>query len=481
MIVTLYTYRVVLKALGIEDYGIYNIVGGIVTMFAAVNLSLSAASQRFITVAIGKNDYEYEKKVFKTAVSLHLILAFFLTIIVEIVGLWLLKSKINIPDGKQTIATIVFHWSVLTLFVNVASVPYNSLIIAHEKMNAFAYLGIIDGILRFVVAFAILYLNQNQLIWYGGLLFACALIQRLLYSVYCVLKFEEAKGYSCVIDKHVFKEMFSFTGWNMLGNYSLVLIGQGTNILLNMFYGVTINAARGVCTQIEHGIMQFVGNFQTALNPQITKSISSSDHSRGINLVEKGSRLSFFLLSVFAVPIIFNCETILSFWLVELPPYVVAFVQLSMIYSLSDTMSKLLTHSLLATGKICFFQISVSITRALSLPLSYMMLRHGQSPLCVLIVNIIVEFICMIERLIILNNYISFPIKKFLINVTIKCWSVFFMVCTINWLMIRVYASSGWVNFILSIVITVVFGFYVGLKESERKYIVLEITNRLKR
>ena len=316
--VSLYTSRVILNALGIEDYGIYNVVGGVVAMFGILSGSLSVAISRFITFELGKGDLDKLKRIFCTSVNIQVILIAIITILMETIGIWFLNNKMVIPEERLAAANWVFQFSVITFALNLLSVPYNAVIIAHEKMSAFAYISIIDVTLKLIVAFIIAYNPFDKLVYYGLLIMICGVINRSIYAIYSKRHFEEAT-YRMIFDKGLMKEMFGFAGWNYFGSSAYVLNTQGVNMLLNTFFGVTVNAARGVAVQVNAAVSHFIDNFMTAVTPQITKSYATNDRDYCFKLVNKGAKYGFFLMLLMSLPIFLETETILNLWLKNPP------------------------------------------------------------------------------------------------------------------------------------------------------------------
>ena len=295
MLVSLYTSRIVLQVLGVEDYGIYNLVGSVVAMFSMLSSTLSSASQRFITYALGGNDSENVRKVFSTCVTLHVVLGIIVVFLLEVLGVWFLNNQLNIPQSRLYVAHWVFQFSILTFFINVISVPYNAVIIAHEKMSAFAYISIIDGLLKLVIAVLLIWITLDKLLLYSILHAIVAISIRFIYLTYCKRHFIETRNISFHVNKHLFKEMFSFSGWNLIGNGSLILRNQGIDIILNLFFGVSVNAAKGISNQVQAAVHQFVGNFTSSINPQLTKSVAQKNYERTRALIIHGPRFAFFI------------------------------------------------------------------------------------------------------------------------------------------------------------------------------------------
>ena len=333
MVVGLYTSRVILRTLGVEDYGIYNVVGGVVAMFSVLSGSLSAAISRFITFELGRNDIEKLKRVFSSAVTIQIGLSLIIVLLAETVGLWFLNNKMVIPESRLVAANWVYQFSIFTFAINLISVPYNAAIIAHEKMSAFAYISILEVIGKLIVAFTIAIAPIDKLVYYGLLIMLIAVIIRMVYGHYCKRHFVECT-YRFVIDKSLLQQMFGFAGWNFIGASSAVLRDQGGNVVINLFCGPTVNAAQGIAMQVSNAIQGFVSNFMTALKPQITKSYAVGDHSYMRSLIFQGARLSFYILLILSLPVIINAQYILSLWLGTIPEHTVTFVQLVLIFIL---------------------------------------------------------------------------------------------------------------------------------------------------
>lgn len=419
MAVGLYTSRVVLQTLGVENFGIYNVVGGVVAMFSVLSGSLSAAISRFLTFELGKNDQKKLNRVFSSAVTIQLCLALIIVVLVESVGFWFLNNKMSIPAERIYAANWVFQLSLVTFCINLVSVPYNAAIIAHEKMSAFAYVSILEALGKLVVAWGIVVSPIDRLIFYAVLMCCVALIIRTVYGWYCKKHFEEC-SVRFIFDSDLVKQMFSFAGWNFIGASSAVLRDQGGNVLINIFCGPTVNAARGIAVQVNNAVSQFVNNFMMALNPQITKSYASENREYMMTLIFQGARLSFFLMLFLSLPILLNTEYILSVWLKFVPEYTIVFVQLSLIFVMSESISAPLITAMLATGNIRNYQIVVGGIQLLNLPTSYILLRNGYGPEAVLFVAILLSQCCLIARLIMLKKMIALDILGYIKSVYLK-------------------------------------------------------------
>ena len=413
MVVSLYTSRVILNALGVEDFGIYNVVGGVVAMFSVISGSLSAAISRFITYELGKGDQSKLNKIFSASVTIQLLLSLIIVVLIESVGVWFLNAKMTIPVERMTAANWVLQFSIITFVINLISVPYNAVIIAHERMSAFAYISILEAVGKLAIAFLIMWSPIDKLIYYAILMCAVAVIVRFTYGHYCKKHFAECT-YHFHWDKDILKQMFGFAGWNFIGAASAVLRDQGGNIVINLFYGPAVNAARGIAIQVNNAVTGFVTNFMTALNPQITKSYASGDSDYMMTLIFQGARLSFYMLLLLSLPILINTHYILVVWLKLVPEHAVLFVQLILTFAMSESISNPLITAMLATGKIRNYQIVVGGLQMMNLPISYICLRLGCIPESVLIVAIAISQCCLAARLYMLRSMIGLSSIKFL-------------------------------------------------------------------
>lgn len=418
MLVTLYTSRIVLNTLGIEDYGIYNAVGGIIFMFGIISGALSNAISRYITYEIGKSNVERLKLIFCTSVSIQIIISIVVLIVCEIIGLWFLNNKMSIPADRLIAANWVLHFSLLTFVVNLISVPYNACIIAHEQMNVYAFISIFDAVLRLVVAYLLIISTIDKLIIYAVLLFIASLCVRLVYGFYCKRCFEECR-YKFKYDKGLFKEMLCFAGWNFFSNGASVLNAQGVNLLINVFFGVVANSARGIATQVETAVHQFVVTFTTAINPQIIKSFALNEKQRMFNLICKGAKFSYLLLLIFALPIIIEADKILEIWLINVPPDSSLFVRLSILGTMVTILGNSGYTACMATGKIKNYSIWTTALGSFVFILTWVAYKIGCPVQTTYIVYIIIYILIQVVRLIIMRELLSFPITKYIKEVVL--------------------------------------------------------------
>lgn len=418
MLVSLYTSRVVLQALGVEDYGIYNVVGGVVAMFSMISSSLSSSVSRFLTFELGKGNREGLKRVFSTSLSIHVVLALVIVLLGETIGLWFLNTHMTIPENRLYAANWVFQASIFTFVINLLSVPFSASIVSHERMSAFAYIGILDIILRLLIVLFIAYsgLAFDRLIVYALLLVGVVGIMQAIYWSYCTRNFEECR-FKLSFDVSYWKEISSFAGWNFIGCTAGLLKDQGVNILLNLFMGPIVNAARGIANTVNNVMTSFASNFMTALNPQITKSYAAGNYDYMFSLVERGSRFSYYILLLFALPMLFEAEFVLTLWLKHYPEHTVNFVRLILIVTMCDILSNTLINLQVATGKIRNYQLAVGGMLLMNFPLSYLCLKMGFPPESTLVVALVVAVLCLFLRLLFLRQMVGLSMKRYLYKV----------------------------------------------------------------
>lgn len=475
MLVSLYTSRVVLQALGVEDYGIYNVVGGVVAMFSMISNSLSSSVSRFLTFELGKGNLEGLKRVFSTSLSIHVALVLVIVLLSETLGLWFLNTHMTIPENRLYAANWVFQASVLTFVINLLSVPFSASIVSHERMSAFAYIGILDIIFRLLIVLFIAYSGWNfdRLIIYSLLLVGVVCIMQAIYWNYCTRNFEECK-FGLSFDVSCWKEMSSFAGWNFIGCTAGLLKDQGVNILLNLFIGPVINAARGIANTVNNVLASFSGNFMTALNPQITKSYAAGDYDYMFSLVERGSRFSYYILLLFALPMLFETEFVLTLWLKHYPEHTVNFVRLILIVTMCDILSNTLINLQVATGKIRNYQLVVGGMLLMNFPLSYFCLKMGLPPESTLIVVLIVAVCCLFLRLLFLRKMVGLSMKRYLRKV---CGNVLFVTLLAMIIPSFIYTqmSDSIIRFVTICVFTTVCSsiaiYWGGCSMNEREFI----------
>lgn len=416
MAVNLYTSRVILVTLGVEDYGIYNVVGGAVTMFSFINSAMTGSTQRFITFALGRGEEKELSKVFSMSVIIHGIISLVIILLAETIGLWFFYHKMIIPIERMDAAFWVFQFAVLTAVVMIMSVPYNAVIIAHEKMGAFAYISVLEVILKLIIVYVLVVFHYDKLKLYVVLTFIIQIFVCLVYSTYCKKHFRESH-FVWTRDKKLFSRMLLFAGWTMNGNLAVMGYTQGLNLLLNMFFNPVVNAARGLAVQVQLAVSNFCRNFQMALNPQITKSYAIGDYSYMHELVFASSRYSFYLLFLLSFPVFLESRFILSIWLGIVPDYTIPFVRIMLIITLCNALSNPMIVSVHATGKIKRFQMLEGGVLLLIFPVAYLCLKLGMLPRTVFIVHLMIEIIAQFVRVWVVCPMIKMNKHDYLINV----------------------------------------------------------------
>lgn len=482
MFLGLFTSRIVLDALGETDYGIYNVVGGVVTMFTIISGSLTTAITRFITFEMGKGQSAQLGKVYSTAVSVQLLIALIVVLLAEPAGLWFIDNKMTIPFDRIPAARMVLHFSLLAFVINLMSVPQMASITAHEQMSVYAYLGVLEGTLRFAVALIISFTSDDRLTVYAALMAGVMLIVRFSYGLYCRLHFPECR-YRPVFDRKLIREMFSFAGWNFLGVASGVLRDQGGNILVNLFSGPAVNAARAVAFQLNGAVQNFVTNFMTAVNPQITKSYASGDHDYMHSLLRKSSRMSFYLLFVLSLPVLFNTDFVLSLWLKEVPDYAASFVRLFIIYALCESVSHPLITAVMATGRIRKYQMIIGGLIFMNLPVSYFFLKMGAPPEVTVVVSIAISQLCLAARLFILKDLIGFSVKDFLTRIYFNVLRVALIGASVSYLIVACLPSGvlySCVAVVLTVVSAAISCLFAGCSAQERTMLYSMLADRIR-
>lgn len=484
MFISLYTSRIILDTLGISDYGIYNIVGGFVGLFSVISGTLVASTQRFLSFELGKGEKEHSQKVFCTSLTIHFFLAIVILFLFETIGLWFLNNELNLPTERLTAANACYQCSVFTFLVGLMNSPYVATIIAHEKMGAFAYLSLIDVFAKLAIVYTLYMVLIDKLIVYSVFLFCVALLVNFLYWIYCRRNFKETK-FKIIREKDGYVEILKFAGLNFVGSFASILSQQGINVLLNIFFGVTINAARGIASQVENAVMKFVYDFSTALNPQITKTYASGDKSMSINLAYYGSRIAFFLTLIFTVPVFFKTTTILDLWLKHYPLITVSFIRLSFIYSLLSVLSNPIITVMLASGNIKKMTYYIGSFRLLILPICWLLLHYGYMPETVYFVIIAMEFLSLVIRMVILQDIMSMSILKgYIKNVISKIVPVAFIIfCSCEFLQMYLPNTIIWLipYIILSEICCMLTVLFVGLNAQERKKMVGYVKQTIKK
>lgn len=484
MAVTLYTSRVVLQTLGVDDFGIYHVVAGFVTMLGFLNSAMSSATQRFLAFELGKAGDKDVRGIFSMSLNIHILIAVLVLILGETVGLWFVKNQLTIPAERMIAAEWVFHFALLSFMVTIVSVPYNALIIAHERMSVFAWVSIIDVMLKLLIVFMLAWFGMDKLTLYAVLSLAVVFIIFMVYRSYCKSRFTESR-FRLYWDKQLFNIMLSYTGWNLWGNIAGVMSGQGVNVLLNIFFGPSVNAARAIAMQISGALNSFVQNLQAAINPQIIKSYAAGDMSYMHRLVCYGAKYNFFVLLLLSLPVLNNVEEILSVWLGVVPEGTAIFAQLVICTILIDSLSPSLMTAAQATGHIKLYQFVVGGILLLNVPASYIILKAGGAPQTVFYVAIILSVIALLARIQLISKLVNMKKSKYIADALVPVASVSALVFVIN-TFVDSHFTVSLLGFLLSVVtsgvLVVIAVLIVGLKQSERALlgrVFLNIKNRV--
>ena len=480
--ISFYTTRLILANLGVDNYGIYNVIGGFVAMFYMVTSTMTQAVGRFLTFDLGKGDISKLQKTFSTSVNILLLMSIFVVILAETIGLWFINSKLNIADERMLAANWIYQFSVFAFVLEMISVPYSASVISHEKMGTFAFVTIVKVLLTLGIAFALSISPIDRLVFYGLLVFLVDLLIQLMYWFYCRNHFEECR-YSPKIEKGLFKEMFSFAGWNFFTTSAAMLSSQGVNIILNMHFGTAINAARGIAGQINGTTGAFFSNFEKALHPQLTKSYASGDYNYTKSLVCRGAKMTYLLLFFVALPCMLEIDFFLDKWITEVPPYASVFVQLTLLNNLVEVI--LHTNMTLnsATGKIRNYQLLLSVGYLLVFIGSYLVLIFSDSPVLAIAVTNIVNIFLIFPRLYITKHILGITVGYFFKNVILRLLVMSVLSASVCLLFMH-YVEDGWLRFfsicVLSTSLIAFFSYLIVLTSDERKVIIAWVTKKVK-
>lgn len=483
MLVSLYTVRVVLDVLGAEDYGIYNVVGGVIAMFSFLTNSMVSASQRYFAYYIGKGDTEKLRQYFVITCICYFMIGAVVVLLAETVGLWFVLNKLTIPDGRMHAALVVYQCSIFNFVVRLFVIPHQSFIIAKERMSIYAYIGIVEVILQLVIVFLLKLIDYDHLEVYGVLLCLTGIIVSGWYILYSHYNFKETKLYK-YYNKAQFVDLLSYSGWNLLGVFSGVCRSQGINILLNMFFTPTVNAARAVAYQINSAVTTFANNFFSAVKPQITKQYAAGENSGMLKLVDRSSRFCYYILYILALPILLEVPTLLSLWLKEVPDYTVLFSRLVIINALIDSTAHPLMTAIQATGRIRAFQIVTAGLLILNLPVSYVFLKFGCPPQITMIISICISIIAQLSRLVFAKKQIGLSIAYYCREVLWPIGLVTIFSLVLPLLLVFVIDSAMTEFIIVSIVAVLTVGLLVlllGMSKDERTYLFSYVKSKIHR
>ena len=471
MLVTLYTSRVVLQQLGVEDFGIYNIVAGIVVLFSFINSAMTASTQRFLNFELGRGNIDEAQKIFAASLNIYIAIVITFIILAETVGLWFLNTYINIPVERAAAANWVYQATIIATALNFIRTPYNAAIIAYEQMSFYAYTSIIEAILKLGVVF-IISMFHDKLIGYSWLLALIALAILALYVFFCRHAFSICRNHTFNYNKRRYTSLISFSGWSLFGSVANIGASQGINVLLNIFFGVAVNAAVGIANQVNGAVYQFVSNFQTAFSPQIVKTYAAGYKDAFLSLLNNAARYSFLLLFVISFPIYMECDFILSIWLFEVPPLAVQFTQLVLLANMFDALSGPLWCAVQATGKIKTYQLVVSLMFLSTLPLSYVGLKIGLPASYVFGIKVIISAILFIYRLLYIGENLNMRLHPFVYNVISRIALI--LILSIAAAFLLQYASlHKLLNIAIYLIIASSLSILIGLTKNERRKLIL--------
>lgn len=483
MLVTLYTSRIVLNTLGVSDFGIYNVVGGIVVMLSFLNSAMGAATSRFLIFELGKQDQVQLKKVFNASLSSHIGISLFVLLLAETVGLWFLMHKLVFPPDRMGAAIWVYQFSILSAMISLTQVPYNALIIAHEKMNIYAYVSVLDALLKLLIVYLLSMGHFDKLVLYAVLVFLVSSIVALIYRFYCSKHYEES-AISFQWDKKLYKELFSFSIWELYGGFALMGMGQGLNMLLNMFFGPAVNAARGIAFQVQGAVLGFGENFILAVKPQIIKLYAENNVKQMMNLVFSSSKYSFYLTFFLTLPFLLETPFILNVWLKTVPDYTVSFCRLILVNNLIWSMRNPIVTCFHAVGQLKIANLVCGSLFYLIVIFSYFCLKAGMMPESVFIVTIVVSFMVQITELFLLKLFIKYSVRAYVVKVVMLCLLV--MVLSAIFPGIVYYLmESGLIRF-LAVGFTSVFAvmlsvYTVGIDRETRSLVVSKVEATLQK
>jgi O-antigen/teichoic acid export membrane protein len=473
LIVSLYTSRLILRELGVEDFGIYNIIGGVIVLFSFLNTAMTEASQRFISFELGRGNHNVLNKTFCMSMTCHLVIAIALLLIAETFGLWIINTKLNIPIERLTAAKWVYQFSIFTFIMGILRVPYNASIISYEKMSFYSFASILEVVLKLIMVFALSVSPIDVLILYSALIFVVSVISWFIYYLYCRAKIPICK-YRIFWDSKLYNKLMGFSGWSMLGGSSVIASQQGGNILINLFSGVAANAAYGISSQVSSSIYGFVSNFQMAFQPQIVKLFADGSYEEENKLIIRSSKLSYFLLLIIFVPFIINSDYVLKLWLYQVPEYTTIFCTLMLLYLLIDAIQAPLWMAIGATGNIKRYQIWLSAILLLNIPISYYALKIGYSPSIVLIIRVVLNFLTAIIRVLYVKSLFRFPYKQYLRMVFYKAIPVTLCSVLLSYIIKQIIPFSLLffiIETVTALLITVFLVYYWGLTNNERNFV----------
>ena len=474
MAVSLYTVRIVLSVLGAEDYGIYNVVAGVVTMFSFLSGAMATASQRYFSFDLGKGDTENLKKTFSVTLTIYALLALLIVLLAETVGLWFVYNKLVIPSERLSAAKWIYQAAVASFLFTLITTPYMSAIIAHENMDVYAYVSIVEVALKLGIVFLLQVLPFDKLIVYGFLLLAVAVINTSLYRLYCIKKYEECK-FRFLWDKALFKDMLDFTSWTLFGQFTSIVRNQAVTVLFNQFFTPVVVAARSISLQVTKAVNVFSQNFNTSLYPPIIKEYSAGNKDSMYNLLYNGCKMTFFLLWVFALPLILNMQVVLSLWLKNVPEWTVLFTQLALVEVLVSSLGQPVATAARAPGKMKTYELSLGSLQLIIFVFSWILFKAGYQAWISFVIAIGVNLVMMVLRLVLVHGLVGLPLRQFVVKTVIPLILMVAVSFSFAFMLNR-FMPFGMVSSFLQIVITVpvtcIVMFFLGMNSEQREMVV---------
>lgn len=471
LLVTLFTSRVVLDVLGVDDYGIYNIVGSVVISLSFIQSALNNATLRFISYELGKNEKGNVSRVFSMSLNIQVLFLCVIFLLLETFGLWFLNHVLSIPSDRIFAANVAYQFSILTFCVNVLRVPYNAMLISYERMSVYAVLSIVEAILRLLIVYCLLVLNNDKLIEYSILMFAVALLSNVFYMMYCRHLFANSCKYKFEKDKSLFKDMMGFSGWNLVGGLTGMATNEGPNYFMNVYLGVQVNAAMGVAKQVGSAVYNFTENFQTAFRPQIVKYYAANDKANLFDLIFKASQISYYLMFIIGFPVILCMTGILNWWLVDVPNFTAEFCIFILLGYMVNALASPLWMLAHAIGDLKVYQISISLISLLILPVSWVVLSLNLPPYYIIAIQVVINGLIYLYRLAFANKRSNFPVLQYLKYVAIKCILPTLIIIPIP-LLVNTSCRDWpyWIlSLLLSVCISVVVFFSLGFSREQKK------------
>lgn len=447
MALSFFTTRIVLEKLGASDYGVNNVVGGFVSMFTVLNSILQTGTRRFLSLNLGKGDALVLKDTFSTAFVIHLIVGIFVVVLLETFGIWFLNSQLNIDSERMVAANWVFQFSVLTVFLSITQTPYTAAVTSHENFSIYAFMSIFETVAKVAVLFLLIFIPGDKLIIYSALLLGVSAINISVYRVYCIRKFPECQ-FTLKVNHNLLKEMVRFSGWSVIANVFQVGNTQGVSILLNIFFSTLVNAARGLATTVTFTISQFVNGFIIAAEPQLVKYYGANDREHFEKLVFNITQYTLFLLAIFAVPVFMEIDYVLKLWLTEVPQYTSEFIKITIISSLVVNSYIMIDKAIIASGHIKQMALIGNTIPVIQLPLVYIFLKLGYSPVVTYIITLVPQFLGMFANLWISKHYINFPSGRFFFQIMVKN-SLFIIIACIIPYIVREMMPDGLLRFLV--------------------------------